>query len=83
MFAGSNLHISQGMEVSEWKDSGKQIRLNLQLPRKCSGDIFLRIPCEQIEIIDSEGNRGMLTGKDQLFEIPVKFDRETQITINY
>ncbi len=83
MVAGSNLHISQGMEVSGWKDSGKQIRLNLQLPRNVLEIFSCGYHVMQIEIIDSEGNRGMLTGKDQLFEIPVKFDRETQITINY
>jgi alpha-galactosidase len=82
IFAGSNLHISQGLEVSEWKDSGKQITLNFLLPHKCSGEIFLRIPAIEIEVIDSKGKSDLLTGKDQLFEIPVKFDRETQITIN-
>jgi hypothetical protein len=82
IFAGSNLHISQGLEVSEWKDSGKQITLNFLLPHKCSGEIFLRIPANEIEVIDSKGKSDLLTGKDQLFEIPVKFDRETQITIN-
>jgi alpha-galactosidase len=83
MFAGSNLHISQGMEVAGWKDSGKQIQINLKLPRTCSGEIFLRIPGKEIEVLDTKGESETLTGKDQLFEIPVKFEREEQVIINY
>ncbi len=83
IFAGSNLHISQGLEVSEWKDSGKQITLNFQLPHKCSGEISLRIPANELEVMDSKGNNKLLTGKDQIFEIPVQFDREEKIIINY
>jgi alpha-galactosidase len=83
IFAGGNLHISQGLEVSEWKDSGKQITLNFQLPHKCSGEIFLRIPANEIEVIDSKGKSDLLTGKDQLFDIPLKFDRQEKIKVNF
>jgi hypothetical protein len=83
MLVGSNLHISQGMEVSKWKDSGKQIQINLKLPRICSGEILLRIPCKEIEILDTKRESETLTGKNQLFVIPVQFDREEQIIINY
>jgi alpha-galactosidase len=83
MFAGSNLHISQGLEVSEWKESNNQILLKFLLPHKCSGEIFLRIPANEIEVKDSNGKSILLPGKDHLFVIPVQFDREEKITINY
>lgn len=43
LYAGGNLHISQGLEVSEWLDSDESVRLLLEAGKNLSGmiDLFL------------------------------------------
>ena len=43
VYLGSDLHISQGMEVAEWHAGSREIKLKLHLPRKTSGKIRLYV----------------------------------------
>ena len=43
-YLGSDLHISQGMEVVEWKVDEKVIHATLRLPRKTSGHVVIATP---------------------------------------
>ena len=42
-YLGSDLHISQGMELVEWKAEAKVIQATLRLPRKTSGHVTIAI----------------------------------------
>jgi alpha-galactosidase len=43
-YLGSDLHISQGMEVASWKVAQDSVELTLRLPRKTSGKVTLTLP---------------------------------------
>lgn len=44
VYLGSDLHISQGIELAEWKPGRKKVELTLRLPRKTSGVVHLWLP---------------------------------------
>ena len=43
-YIGSNLHLSQGMEISQWKVNQNQVDINFDLGRNASGNIYLYLP---------------------------------------
>lgn len=43
-YLGSNLHISQGLEVSHWEEGDLVLNLELSLPRHAEGSILLSLP---------------------------------------
>jgi hypothetical protein len=54
VYLGSDLHISQGMEVAEWEANAAVIRATLRLPRKASGNVVLKLPATNWEITVNE-----------------------------
>lgn len=54
VYLGSDLHISQGMEVAEWEANAAVIRATLRLPRKASGNVVLKLPGTNWEITVNE-----------------------------
>lgn len=47
-YLGSDLHISQGMEVTRWTVCDVQAELTLFLPRRCRGEITLALPVDPL-----------------------------------
>ncbi len=43
-YIGSNLHLSQGMEISQWKVNQNQVDISFDLGRNASGNIYLYLP---------------------------------------
>lgn len=43
-YLGSNLHISQGMEVADIKVDQRETAFTLDLPRDCKGEIYVTLP---------------------------------------
>jgi len=43
-YLGSNLHVSQGLEVSDWQENELVLTLKLSLPRQSEGSITLSLP---------------------------------------
>ncbi len=73
-YLGSDLHISQGMEVAEWQATAKSVSATLRLPRKASGKVVLKLPGENWEI---RVNEQAVTGKQLgggAVEIPVEVE---------
>jgi alpha-galactosidase len=71
VYLGSDLHISQGMEVVEWESTAGSLMATLRLPRKASGSVVLRLPGENWEImVNDQSVIGKQPGEG-VFEIPV------------
>ena len=83
MYIGCSLHISQGMEVKEWLDDGKKVQVHFHLPRNADGEVYMYFPCNEIQFAVKNGNTISLTSCDQLFRIPLEFNQNSKITINY
>ncbi|MBA4421357.1 MAG: hypothetical protein C0391_09440 [Anaerolinea sp.] len=81
-YAGSNLHISQGLEVAQWKVSHHRVDLILSLPRKAEGEIYLYIPAKEITL-KSDSNETLVRGNENIFTVPVDFIKECQVVILY
>ncbi|MBA4376472.1 MAG: hypothetical protein C0401_09920 [Anaerolinea sp.] len=43
-YLGSDLHISQGLEVAKWSTNATEVNLTLRLPRKATGKIIMFVP---------------------------------------
>lgn len=80
-FVGSDLHISQGMEIAEWHADGTVLTATVRLPRKTSGNIFLRLPKPPRTIrVNGEMVEGEELGGAN-WRIPVKVDGFAHVEI--
>ena len=47
-YLGSNLHLSQGMEIAGWQPSPSDLTIDFALGRKAAGEIFLKLPWQPV-----------------------------------
>jgi alpha-galactosidase len=74
VYLGSDLHISQGMEVAEWESTAGAVKATIRLPRKTGGKIVVKLPgtnwkciVNDIEVAGKELGGGFV-------EIPVQVE---------
>jgi alpha-galactosidase len=76
-YLGSDLHISQGMELAGWEwEPPDRLSLQLERPGKASGHIDLALPTPIRET--GPNPRGDLIGKG-LYRFPVEFERRLEL----
>jgi len=80
-YLGSNMHVSMGLEVKQVTNTSEGLMVELQLPRKAEGDIFLhlieqpknayinnqKIPFEEVE--------------KNVYKFSVAFDKQAKLLI--
>jgi alpha-galactosidase len=81
VFVGSDLHISQGMEIVEWHTGGDALTATVRLPRKTSGSVFLKLAKSPrtVRVNGAMVKEEVLCG--QVCQIPVKVDGFAHIEI--
>ena len=73
-YLGSDLHISQGMEVAEWRATAASVSATIRLPRKAGGKVVVKIPGENWEItVNDQAVAGKRPGGG-VVEIPVQVE---------
>ncbi len=81
VYLGSDLHISQGVEVADWKVDHKEVKLTLRLPRKAEGRIKLWVP----GVVHSVNVNGQpvqaQTNADGILSIPVVVDGFAHVVV--
>jgi alpha-galactosidase len=80
-YLGSNLHISMGLEVSCMEKTSDGFELDLDLPRKANGDIFVKLmqPPDKISL---NGEQIPFSEEDHsVYRIPVSFESHATILI--
>ncbi|MCJ7696304.1 MAG: alpha-galactosidase [Anaerolineaceae bacterium] len=83
IYLGSNLHISQGMEVSGWQVNQKGLEISFELPRKAKGTVYLGLPKHPKSVTqDNEILEFKQIDKNQ-YSIDLEFFKKTKIIINY
>lgn len=50
-YLGSDLHISQGLELAEWQAQDQLVRLRLQRPGRAAGRVYLALPAPPRRIV--------------------------------
>jgi alpha-galactosidase len=82
-YLGSDLHISQGLEVIDWQANDKSLRLTLARPGRVHGRIDLAIP----NPIESTRLDGVLipweTLGEGMYSFELKFKQRASLEINY
>jgi alpha-galactosidase len=82
-YIGSNLHISQGLEVMGWHQNDNALTINLALPRQTQGQIFLYLPKEPASIL-LDGNPILYKKQNRYFyELEVDFKYTAELVIHY
>jgi len=81
VYIGSDLHISQGIEIVEWHFSAEVLTATIRLPRKADGKIIVKLPklprtCRVNGLLVDVKELG-----DTLWEIPVEVDGFAHIEI--
>ena len=80
-YLGSNLHISMGLEVSCMEKTSEGIELDLDLPRKAHGEIFVKL-LETPEKIFLNGEQIPFEEEtNSVYRIPVSFESHATILI--
>ena len=87
-FLGSDLHISQGLEVKDWKwkrssssERHSELRFRIERPGSVQGIIDLYLPTEPGKV-SVNGNPIALGALDEhVYRLPVAFDRKAEIEI--
>jgi alpha-galactosidase len=81
-YIGSNLHISQGLEVSSWFwDKSQQLELHLERPGQSIGYIYLYLP-KKPELVSVNGAEAdYIQVVDNIYKIQVEFVRSAGITL--
>lgn len=81
-YLGSNLHISQGLEVTRWNWTEGHLELTLERPGNTTGMICLHLPQEPAGAALNEQPVSWNTAADGVFYLPVNFTNRGEIEIH-
>jgi alpha-galactosidase len=80
-YIGSDLHISQGIELVEWHPDGNGIEFTLRLNRKTNGTVFLKLP-GGLKSAKVNGNPATWHSQgDEIFSIDVEVEGFAQVKV--
>lgn len=81
VYLGSDLHISQGLEVTQWSESPKNIKFRLERPGEDQGLIDLYLPRAPSKVEISQKEVSWKALGDDIYRIPVQFQKTVDIQI--
>ncbi len=81
LFLGSNLHISMGLEVSEWILSENKLICQFSLPRKAVGIVRIWLPSNPKNVTLGDQSLEYKQESDGVFAFPLSFNKEATLTI--
>jgi len=80
-YAGSDLHITQGLELAAWEENEQGLRLRLELPRRAEGSVDLKLPAPPAAITAGERDLPWTDLGQGIYRVPVRIDRSLDIHI--
>ena len=80
-YLGSDLHISQGLEVSAWKSVDKQLELQLERPGLAEGCLELSLPEPPLAASLDGAALGWESSGPNRYRFQVKFDQSARLLI--
>ncbi|NMC30662.1 MAG: alpha-galactosidase [Pelolinea sp.] len=82
-YLGSNLHFSQGMEVTKWSVRKKETVLTLDAHRRTCGDVYLFIPAAPKAVESSEDIVNFEMLSDGIYRLRVQLEKPQTIAIKH
>ncbi len=83
LYLGSDLHISQGMEVAGWEVTATGVSLHLELPRRAEGLVDLSLPREPHSATLGERSIDWEVPGEGCYRFHVDFDRSAKLEVFY
>ena len=83
LYLGSDLHISQGMEVADWTESLEGVEFKLRLPRSAEGNVVLRLPREVDRVLVNGTALECKPVSDEVLQIPIKMEGFADVEVIY
>lgn len=82
-YIGSNLHISQGLEVHKWVEEEDSLQISMALPRHAKGQVFLYLPEEPQSITVDDLPIVYKRQNSHFYELDLEFEFSAEIKISY
>jgi alpha-galactosidase len=82
LYLGSDLHISQGLEVRGWESSPHGLALRLERPGPAEGVIVLSLPAAPRQAL-VDGRPVKWEAGEGLFRFPVSFEGQAEILVEW
>lgn len=83
VYVGSNLHISQGMEISTWNVHNNGLVFEISLPRQAYGDIEIALPRVPHRISLDQQTLTWEGRSDNCYRLRLNVNRKSHIEIGY
>ena len=83
VYLGGDLHISQGIEVAEWKITSQGVAATLRLPRKADGMIRVWVPGSAPSVSVNGTTSELHPDQEGVLSIPVDVDGFAKILIEF
>lgn len=83
LYAGSDLHISQGLEVTKWEAGPSKLLFHVERPGQSEGSIDLHLPKPPHEVVCNENIISWQTLEQNYYRIPLIFYKQARIIVYY
>jgi hypothetical protein len=81
IYLGSDLHISQGLEVTQWTETAQNIRFRIERPGPARGQIELYLPRPPVRASIQEKELACQPLGAGVYRLPVDFEQVAEIEI--
>ena len=82
-YLGSDLHISQGIELKEWRIDKSKLKFKLDLGRNVEGNCYLRLPSLPSQIFQNGKPTEWQAVDERIIKIPVSLSPDCLIQIDF
>lgn len=83
-YLGGNLHISQGLEVAQWRPADEELAFTLTRPGLAQGHVDLYLPVAPRSVEAGNARLGaILPLHDNVYRLPLQFDRRAPIRLRF
>jgi hypothetical protein len=83
VYLGSDLHLSQGIELKEWQMEGSNLKFKLDLGRHVDGNCYLRLPSIPTQVLQNGKPIDWQSVDGNIIQIPVKLRPDCLIQIEF
>ena len=80
-YLGSDLHISQGMEVDAWETNQSEVRACMKRPGRARGQVFVSLPQPPLQIWLDNRPIPWFLHSERCYRIEVEFEQTAEIVI--
>lgn len=83
LYLGSDLHISQGMEVASMLETGSGFEIKLRLPRTAQGNIVIRHPLPVRQVLVNGEPVDVIQVNEEVLQIPIRVEGFAEVGVRY